>query len=353
MKVLLVTRIPFWFLGDGERMRVLALVWALGQHTELSILYFGAVRPADLERLKALKVLAQVEARPVQRAQERDVLAELYTRNTYHVCIFERVYLHPLRSAIPAHCTAVLDTHDLLYRHAASRRKLGLAADTLTWEDELAILSAYDLVLMIQADEHAEVERHLGKRALLVPHPVSFPCRPVVPERRRLGYVASRYQANVDALSWFLDRVWPQLADLGAELHLFGSICEVYPPTADSQVLRRGFVPDFNRVWGEIDVAINPVLWGSGLKIKNVEALGNGLPLVTTSHGSSGMRAAIGHALRCADTPDEFADACRSLLTDSNSRRHLSEAAYRYAQGHFSPQRCFSPLLEALRDSRR
>ncbi len=347
-KVLIVTRIPFWVLGDGERMRLLALVWMLSPRTGLTILYLGKLQPADIQRLKELRIQAQVVSSGTENdpAAEAAAVAREFARCDHEVCIVERIYLHHVRTAIPPSCRAVLDTHDLLSRHAESRRALNMQAASVTFEDELAVFGTYDRVLLIQSDEHAAVESRLGARALLVPHPVQFPRRPVLASGRRLGLVASRYQANVDGLIWFMSDVWPQLADLEAQLHVFGTIREVWDPPLDERIVRHGFVADFNAVWGCIDVAINPVRWGSGLKIKNVEALGNGLPLVTTSHGAGGLQEGVGSAFVCADTPHAFASACRELLIRPEKREVLGAAAYEFARSHFSPRRCFESLLE-------
>jgi glycosyltransferase involved in cell wall biosynthesis len=351
--VLLVTRIPFWRLGNGERMRVLALVWVLGAQTRLSILFLGAFDPDELHRLRSLRIQATFIPGPGNQdpENERAALIRAFAAKSYDVCILERTYLHHLRSGIPHSCRSVLDTHDLMSRRSETKRALGLAAGDTTLQDELLAFACYDRVLLIQAEEYAAVAAQLGDRAMLVPHPVQFPRRAVEPARRRLGLVASRYDANVDGLTWFLDRVWPGLIDSKAELHVFGTICDVWDPAGDARIVRHGFVADFSAVWGSIDVAINPVRWGSGLKIKNVEALGNGLPLVTTSHAAGGLEDGAGSAFLCADTPTAFAAACRKLLAEPGTRKTLGAAAHAYAQRRFSAQACFQALMNWIVDS--
>ena len=57
-------------------------------------------------------------------------------------------------------------------------------------------------------------------------------------------------------------------------------------------VLSIGPVETIDVFWPNIDIAINPIRFGSGLKIKNVEALAYGLPLLTTPIGAEGLEAA-------------------------------------------------------------
>jgi hypothetical protein len=344
--VLLLSHIPFWRLGDGQRMRLLALVWLLGQATDLHILHLEGVGPADVQRLKELRIVAAFEAMPEEATPQMQMNAvrRAFAARRHDCCIVERLPLHFLRGAIPAGVPTVLDTHDLLSGHQASRRDAGLPFSDISFEQELAMLAAYDAVMMIQPDEHARVLPHLGDRALLVPHPVSFPRRPARPGGRSLGLVASDYAANLDGLDWFADAVWPSLAEAKVAVDVFGTACGVWRP-GWTRFVRHGFVADFNRVWGAIDVALNPVRWGSGLKIKSVEALGNGLPLVSTSVGASGMLDAVGQGLTIADTPESFAIACLDLLSDAARREAAGAAAYAYAQRRFSAQACFAPLL--------
>ena len=351
-RVLMVTRIPFWLLGAGERMRLLAMVWVLGSKTELTVLFLGVMSDQDVLRLSQLRVNAAVlQMGPVVtqmdvEAAEREAFHRLCSTQTIDVCIFERIALHALLEVLPSGVRSVLDTHDLESANIESRRSQGhQVEDSLTLAGELAMFSKYDRVLLIQPEDHALVSAHLGELAMLVPHPVSFPKVPVDPDSRRLGLVASAWAANLHGLDWFADQVWPQLASIPAQMHLFGWIGNQWRPNY-SAFERHGYVADFKLAWGMVDVAINPVRWGSGLKIKTVEALGHGLPLVTTSEGARGLAAAAGQAFVVADEPDAFANACKWLLNDPQARRVLGESAYAFARQHFSPKACFGELMQ-------
>jgi glycosyltransferase involved in cell wall biosynthesis len=87
---------------------------------------------------------------------------------------------------------------------------------------------------------------------------------------------------------------------------------------------------------------------GAGLKIKTVEALAHGLPLVTTGEGARGLRELDGHALCIADSAEDFAQAIQRLLASSAARRDLGAAAFTYAQTHFTPETCFAEIADWL-----
>ncbi|CAG0965624.1 hypothetical protein BURK1_00950 [Burkholderiales bacterium] len=349
-RVLVVTRIPFWRQGAGERMRLVVLLGVLGARTELTVLYLGPVGAEDLQRLRQLRIPCALRtlSRAGDPSQELAAVRHVCAEQSFDACILERIALHFLLDAVPAGVRTVLDTHDLESANAESRRAQGQEVPgAMDFAEELAILSRFDGVLLIQAEDHERIARHLGARALLAPHPVRFERRPVEPRMHRLGLVASAWAANRDGLDWFADHVWPRVSSSPAEMHLYGWIGDHWRP-GYAQFQRHGFVPDFGEAWGRMDVAINPVRWGSGLKVKSVEALGHGLPLVTTSEGARGMLAAAGDAFILADDPAEFAAACVALLADPQRRAALGAAAYAYAQRHFSPETCFGQLVTWL-----
>lgn len=351
-RVLLLTRIPFWRMGAGERTRVLALVWVLGAHCQLSLLYLGALHADELSLLRRLRVQAAVYGiqGPVNEASEREALVRLCAAQNFDACIFQRLALHGLREFLPAGVAAVLDTHDLESRAAESRRSQSVAVHTtLSFEQEVALLSRYERVLLIQAEDHGLVRARLGEVALLAPHPVQFAALPLQAERRHLGLVGSDWAANLHGLDWFADRVWPLLEGQveGLQMQLYGWLSERWRPEFKA-FQRHGFVADFKQAWAGMDVAINPVRWGAGLKIKSVEAMGHGLPLVSTTEGARGMLDGAGTAFLLADEPQAFAEACRTLLLQPQQRAALGEAARRYTSTYFSAQACFGPLLRWL-----
>lgn len=348
--VLLVTGFPFWALGDGQNMRVLALAWVLTQHVDLSILYLGRAGEQDVLRLRELRVRAAFHALAAagDAPAHRQAVKALCAARRFDACIIERLSLDHVREAMPGSVRTVLDSHDLLSARTQSRAALGLSVDATTLDWELARYAQYDCVLMIQPEEHARVAARLGRRVILAPHPVVFTRRPVRPAGQVLGFVGAANEPNADALDWFADAIWPRLSGSAAQAHLFGRMGEVWRPGCSPEFVRHGFVADFNRVWGDIDVAINPVRWGSGLKIKSVEALGNGLPLVTTREGARGLAQLDGHALLIADDPAAFADACTRLLADPALRARLGEAGHAFAQSKLSPQACFGEFIAWL-----
>ena len=169
------------------------------------------------------------------------------------------------------------------------------------------------------------------------------------PGVRRIGCVGSEYLPNVDGLRWFLDAIWPRIADPAVELGIYGGVAgrldaAALPPNARCH----GTSPISIPAYRTFDIAINPVRVGGGLKIKTVEALGAGLPLVTTPEGARGLRDAAGVAFLLARDADEFAAHLAQLIASRELRQQLAAGARRLAAERFGAEVCFEPLLRAI-----
>ena len=74
-------------------------------------------------------------------------------------------------------------------------------------------------------------------------------------------------------------------------------------------------IDDLNVLYGrKADLIINPVQLGGGLKIKNVEALANGLPLITTPEGANGLEDGINNAFLLANTTEEWIESIIAVM---------------------------------------
>jgi hypothetical protein len=356
-QVLVATETDFWRIGAGTRARTLALVRYLNLHARLTVAYLDGLEPGqerrrasdadDFRRLLPGVDLVWIDP---ERASGRTAwvreIGALCAERRFDVALLTRLKLSFLLEALPPGTRRVLDTHDLVSHQAESMRRHGYEVPApLTLDEEVAAFRAFDAVILIQERDFETVAARLGRgRCLLAEHPAEPRKRPARPRVQNVGFVASRWIANIDALSWFVDRVWPELEGSGATLNLYGSICELVEPGDLPRTAPRGVVADLARAYDEIDVVVNPVRFGAGLKIKNVEALAAGLPLVTTTEGARGLEALAGAGLLVADDPAPFADALWRLVRDPSLRASLGEAAHRYASVRFTPDACFGPL---------
>lgn len=151
-------------------------------------------------------------------------------------------------------------------------------------------------------------------------------------EPRTMLFLGSfRHAPNAAALNWFLREVMPAIAakDPVARLIVIGS--DPPPahtlPTFEGRVEILGFLPDIREALRRYAVFICPILGGSGVRVKLLEAFASGIPAVSTRIGAEGLGDRDGDACRLADTPEAFAQAVLDLFNDPASARQMAERA--------------------------
>ena len=152
---------------------------------------------------------------------------------------------------------------------------------------------------------------------------------------------------NDDGLRSFLTNVWPLVlaARSDAQLTVVGR-CPRPPLTsllgqyADSVTLA-GFVPDLSEVLASAAALISPLRFGSGIKLKVIEALGAGIPVVATTAGAEGVAAGADQGVLVADDDAEFAQLLLGT-TEISRNGQLSAAASEHFAGYYSRDAVFA-----------
>jgi glycosyltransferase involved in cell wall biosynthesis len=97
-----------------------------------------------------------------------------------------------------------------------------------------------------------------------------------------------------------------------------------------------GFVKDLEKIYSNTGAFIIPLRIGSGIRIKIINAMTRGLPIVSTTVGCEGMDVMNGRHLLIADKAEEFADAVISLLKSKELRISLGKAAHAFCLKKYS-----------------
>jgi glycosyltransferase involved in cell wall biosynthesis len=141
---------------------------------------------------------------------------------------------------------------------------------------------------------------------------------------------ALTYDANFDAIFYFLDQIFPLIQADHPKVRLFvtGSLISVplEKLPANDSVVFTGYVPDIRSMVAESWVNVVPLRIGGGTRLKILESLSLGTPVVATSKGAEGLNLTPGQDLLIADDPKDFAAAVLSLLKDAEKRSRFSRS---------------------------
>ncbi len=177
---------------------------------------------------------------------------------------------------------------------------------------------------------------------IITPKPFSHAGHPVVLFTGDMGFAP-----NVDAAILLATRLFPEIRCRypDAELRLVGR-------NPDSRVRGlpgpgitvTGEVPDMLPYLHSATVYVAPHFTGAGTRTKLLEAMGAGLPIVTTSIGIEGIDAKHGQDVLLADDPHSLVEAVLRLLGDPSERSCLGAAARRLVAERYDWSRCLAPL---------
>ena len=225
-----------------------------------------------------------------------DAALRLSAEKQFDICVTNYVWYSKIFDSLPPNIVRVIDTHDVFGGRAQRFAEIDLAPQwfhTSVNEEKIGLDRA-DFVLAIQ-DSEAEMLRQRTRTHVhtigLLSAPDFLPVlRPNTGRPLRVGYVGSANPFNVSSMLSFARalQTFPA-AILGFDVHLAGPICAALSASPHPFVTH-GVVDSISDFYRSVDVMVNPMLGGTGLKIKSLEALGYGKPLVATLDAMAGVR---------------------------------------------------------------
>lgn len=169
------------------------------------------------------------------------------------------------------------------------------------------------------------------------------------PQRTHIVFPGSlSFHANLDAMEWFLAEIYPlvraRIPDVC--LTITGDSMAQELPVAEN-VQRTGLVDDVRPYVASSWLSVVPVRVGGGTRIKILESMALGTPVVSTSKGAEGLAVRVDEHLLLADDAPSFADAVVRLLSDAALRERLSRNGRRLVEEQYEAER-IGPRFEAL-----
>jgi glycosyltransferase involved in cell wall biosynthesis len=160
----------------------------------------------------------------------------------------------------------------------------------------------------------------------------SRPDPAIQPEPHTLIYTgAVTYSANLDAVNYFVRDVWPLVRARApqAAFAVTGGTgkVDINALAAHPGVKFTGYLPDIRPVIQKSWALVVPLREGSGTRLKILEAMALGVPVISTTKGAEGLNVKHGENILIADQPAELADTIRTLFDDTALRAKLAENA--------------------------
>lgn len=403
MKLLVVgNRVP-WPLHDGGAIATYGMLRSLAENgAEVHFFtfntkkhfaenatiekYFGFckvyLQPLDagVKAVKALLNLFTGKSYHMERYEDNVAsvaLGRLMDHEAFDAVLVEGLYSVPVYlravSARKHRTPAAYRAHNLEYQiwarlaaaspNPVKKWYLGLQANRLK-KFEQRTWSAFQAIVPIVTTDEIAIKKYLNRTiakssnkqipaiqtyqpGIAIERPFAFIHQPL-----SLFHIGSmEWQANEQGVLWFLQKVWPLLLVKypQAQFHLAGKgLSKSDPRFFQTGVVNHGEVPDAEDFMHQHGIMVVPIQAGSGIRIKTLEAMALGVPVVSTSVGAQGLSVTSGTEMFIADQPQQFADAIATLLANPAQAQTLTTQARAYVEQHHNLKRNTADLLAFL-----
>lgn len=389
MRVLLLTQVLPYPPDSGPKVKTYHVLKYLARQHDVTLVSFVRDRdkPAYIRHLEAL--CEQVVCVPITRSPVRDLMflghsllkrqpwmmlrderpemrhALSQLASTTHFDVVHADQLNMGQYALPfTGSRTVLDLHNalwVLYKRLAETlpvtnpmkyilmRDWGLlkqyegemcrifdAVTAVSEEDSAALIEAGardDIAVIpiaIDTDAQAQVDRH--------------------PSGPHIVHIGTMYwPPNIEGITWFLDEIYPLVKWKVPDVRC--TLIGARPPSslikranADPSLTVTGYVDDPIPYLADASMMVIPLNAGGGMRVKILNALAQGVPMVSTTVGCEGISVTNGEDILIADTPQAFADETVRLLTDAALNEQLTRTGRRTVEQRYDYRQACRPL---------
>lgn len=381
MKILVVTtRIPYP-LNEGANMRIFNLLKALATRHEVSLatlltsksekVFLGRFEPfcrrvgfvmkerTRARRLWDIATSAVVSVPYLSYITRSEKMNRLVTEMSQDADIVQAEFPYAAQYILNTEAFKVLDAHNVeadilrgrsnqqttfgpwLYHHLQQKRMEKVERD---------LCSRMDLILTTSEDDRRQLMK-FNSWTEVVPNAIDHLPRDTWDrDNKRITFTGlMRYTANVDGARWFCKEIWPLVRQKEPDAEFF--IVGKSPVPAVRRLQGNGV-----HVTGEVEsvsdylldtsVVVAPLRIGSGTRIKILEAMAHGKPVVSTRLGCMGLDIEDGRNICIADNAREFADLVVSLLGSSEERKRIGAEGRRVVEKKYT----WRAVAESLAD---
>ncbi|NWG35221.1 MAG: glycosyltransferase [Chloroflexi bacterium] len=367
MRILFLSR---WFpypMNNGSKIRIYNLLRGLSQHHEVTLLSFADQAGVSPEAPEIRAVCSKVQVIPWREFDPATLRARLgffslkprsvvdtfspemataitqaLTAEKFDLVIASQLQMAayaPYFRGLPAvfeefeiglfHDQAFSADGKIRLRRALTWFKLRLYLSRL--------LSRFRLVVMASERERELLARNSPQyrgRVEVIPNCLNVEEYPQVGVEKRANTLIFsgpfKYRVNYEAMTWFVGEVFPLiLAQVPDTQLIITGDHENLPLPSLRNVTLSGYVDDIKSLIASCAVSVAPLLSGGGTRLKILEAMALGTPVVATSKGAEGLEARAGEHLLVADEAGEFAKCVIKTLQDESLRLRLAESAHR------------------------
>lgn len=298
------------------------------------------------------------------RKAMRDLIDRLIAEQSFDVVHADQLNMAQYAERVPG-AFKVLDEHNalwLLYRRLWKTMPMGLRKYLLgrDWrllkQHEGRVCREFDAVLAVNGKDRAALEEAAGRPLSIRVIPIAIDTDHVTVIERMPGpyilHVGTMYwQPNIDGVKWFVKRVYPKIRKQRPDVQF--DVIGTRPPheildlnKAGLGINVTGYVEDLTPYQQRASLMVVPLLAGGGMRVKILNALSSGIPVVSTALGCEGIDVTPGKDILVSDNPDDFAAGVLRVLNDPSIGEQLSRNGRKLIEKIYDYKTALRPLDE-------
>lgn len=379
MRVAVVTPYLPWPADTGGKLRSYYLIRGLAQRADVDLytVCYGAPPAIDAlaafcrhvevavltppaVRWRQLRLLTQRLPRSVTYFQTALSLATIRQKlgGPYDLLVADEISMAPYVLGLPGHTR----TPTLVMRQKIDYLHYAEVAASRPWNEDKVLdwlearrLKTFEYAMMphfqgavVCSQDDADVAIDQGSQLALdiivngADTDYFTPVRQPDPDPTLLLVGTMHYYPNIDATLHFFQTMYPALQQAIPQLKVL-IVGHLPPPEIQALgalpgVTVTGSVPDVRPYLARSWLSTVPLRLGGGTRLKIVEAMASGLPVVSTTIGAQGLDQVDRELLAIADTPEDFVTTTLQLLKDATERARRSRCGRTVIEKHYSWQ---------------
>lgn len=262
--------------------------------------------------------------------------SEIASQENYDLVIVEYVWLSKVFESFNKKEIKILDTHDVFSDRdfLFTSQKLDKSWFYTRRDQELKGLLRSDIILGITEEDCKFFSDMLANKKKSVnvihcgsgiensiPHKIENEKPDIKNKPIIIGYLASSNDLNKSAINRFLSQLNKfDLKNKNIFFNIGGSICNHIKSYSNIEIFKKGYIEDINKFYESVDLVIAPMINGTGLKIKSIEAIEKLKPIMANRQATNDIP--VSSALHSFGSIEIFASYFGKWLLSSEKRRY-------------------------------
>lgn len=217
---------------------------------------------------------------------------------------------------------------------------------------ETQVVNDFDAVVSITEIDDKIQKEYLNPGIKTISIPVGFDmAEQNYPQPKDLSLFfigALDWAPNEQGLNWFLNNVWEDIFKKNPKIKFYiagRNIPAYFQKWADKNVEICGEVPSSSEFIQQHSIMLVPLFFGSGIRVKIVEAMSFGKVVISTKIGAEGIFSKDSEQILLANSKEEFIEKISNCVANPDLVKNISENAFNFAKENYENRNLVKKLV--------